>query len=461
MTTYGDLWAAQNLEIMDARRTRTLRSLFTLPPVEPFPTPAAEPSEQQLALQQRNAPASRPEPDISTVKIDGSIGRLNALQFDLTASDRMLSFDLDRASDIAEALQTLKTSIEDRLKEADEFVAPEKPKLEPRNISIEDTRNVIQNALVSAQQSFITDALPPSQISLGDLNGGEGINLTITADNTVHTITAGADETLATFVDRFDALAGVSASFNAFGALEISGDGVGVLEIQENTSGSLGALGIIADDFNTPEGGGDPLGSSTAFATSIKETTIQKKTIFRVDGDARERIEERNNAIRKNIEDIEKDLLNSWVRAGGQIEAELERSFDRGSAMLSGQTMRLPSVNGGGGGRSITVGNLTPAGLGLESLDRWLSNQDYDKVLDAIDGALGRVERAKSNLSFGLSLIENETGLAQSRIGRLADQRDAITDAFTAEFVAQQTGLSLQAVQLATASNRSDQLRSF
>ncbi len=454
MTTYGDLFTAQRLETLDARRNQTLRSLFTLPPVTPFPTQVAEPSEQQLALQARNAPARSPGPEISTVVIDGSINRLDTLLDELTGSQRSLRFDNERAEDIRTVLESLKSDIQDRVAKAeDEFDPPALPKLEPQKISLERVEITELNAFTKGNLSLPADA------KIGDLNEAGGVSISVASNNQTYTVSADADETVSDFIDRLNAKPGITARFDKLNELRIEADNGASLQVQEIGAGSFSALGLVANGEDVS--GGSPVSKIDALGERIRDVVVEKVQIKRVTGDYRERLEKRNDAIEDFEQKLKTDLARLWERAQDDILAEVERSLDRGSTLLTGATTRLPSVNGAGGALSISGGDLSAEGLGLDAVDQLLEEQKYSDVFDAIDTAIGRVYAAESALSLAISRTNSEESLAENRIGRLLGERDAITDAFTAEFVAQQTGLDLRAVQLATASNRSDQLRSF
>jgi hypothetical protein len=452
MSSLTNALDTQRLQAQDQRRQVLTTSLFSAPAISPFFGVGIERSEQQQALQERNAPARAPEQEISTVAIDGSITRLSNVMTKLTASERSLSFDNDRAGDILDFLKTLRSDIETRLKEADEsFDPPEIPQPVSRKISLERSEYVSTDAKVAGNQSR------QGETRLGDLNDGKGISLTVTAGSNTHTVSATADETVADFVGRLNGQTGISAHLDHLGRVTVEANFGAPLDIREGEAGTFTALGIPPTGEDTS--GNESVSLASALPSRVKETTVEKITVQRMPEDYQRRVENRNKSIEDHHEKLQKDLQSFWKNARENLDAEVERSLDRGSALLTGLATRLPATDGAAGGRSIMPGNLTVGGLGLTDVESWLREGRTDDVYDAIDAAIGKVNRAQSAFSYAMSSVETEQNSAERKIGRLSDQRDAITDAFTAQFVAKQTGLDLKAVQLATALNRKDDLR--
>lgn len=443
---------AQRLQAQDQRRQLLTNALFSAPAISPFFGVGIERSEQQQALQERNAPAQAPEQEISTVAIDGSIARLNSVTSKLTASERSLSFDNDRTGDILDFLKTLRSDIQTRLKEAeDSFDPPPAPQPVSRKISLERSQYVATDAKVAGNQSR------QGETPLGDLNEGNGISLTVTAGGNTHTISATAEETMADFVSRLHNQTGVSAHLDHLGRFTVEANFGAPLDIREGEAGSFAALGIVATGEDTS--GGSPVSTVSALPIRTKENTVEKVTVQRMPENFQRQLENRTKAIEGHHSKLQKDLQNLWTKARENLDAEVERSLDRGSALLTGLATRLPTTDGAAGGRPINPGNLTVDGLGLADMESWLRDGETEKVYDAIEAAIGKANRAKSVFSFAMSSVETQQKGAERMIGRLADEREAITDAFTAQFIARRTGLDLKAVQLATALNRKDDLR--
>eukprot|EP00752_Nemacystus_decipiens_P019415 g17471.t1 len=455
--TVAEALETQRLQNQQLRTQQLTNSLFSSPAISPFFGVGIEPSEQQLALQERNAPAQRPDQEISTVAIDGAINRLNNVLTSLTASDRSLSFDSDRTNDILDFLSTLQTDINDRVKEAEEsFEPPSTPAPVTRRISLERVDYVTTNATVQGNVSLSADTL------VGDLGEGDDISLTVTSDNNTSTVSALATETVGDFLNRLQSQTGVSASLDYLGRVTIEAEFGAALTVTEVEEGTLTALGIQTPVVEGQgEGEGEAPISLSVLPTRTKETTVEKVSVQRLPDSYQKRLEDRNEAIEKHQTELQKDLDRLWTNASDNIIAEVERSLARGSAALTGVPVRVATASGAAGDRTVPVGNLTVDGLGLTDLGDLLAEGRIDDVNSLIDGAIGRVSRAQSALSFAQSIATREEAVADRSIGRLTDERTAIQDAFTAEFIARRTGLSLQAVQLATASNRSEELRSF
>lgn len=445
----------QRLNAQQARVQALASSVFTAAPVSPFTGFRAEPSEQQLALQARNAPAQRPDQAVSTASIDGSIGRLNGLQTELRATERMLGFDRDRVADIKDILTRLQTDIEESRTSSEDFEPPALPVARPQKLSIERTEYVSNDALAQGNVSLSSDT------RIGDLNEGKGLSLHVSANGKGQVISADADETLGDFIGRVDAEIGVTARLDELGRVTISAHSGASLGLREVEAGSLTALALNSHTDFTAASADNPAAFIDTYGTRTKKTTVDKVTVVKLPDNAQERINDRNDAIRRNQEKLETKLENFWNNARDNIDAELERSFDRGSSLLGGLSMSLPTADGAGGGRRITVGNMSADGLGLTDLGDLLKEGRYDEVNDLIGGAIARLNGADGSLSFAISVAGNEQETARRSIGRLADERDAILDAFTAEEVARNTGLSLSAIQLATAVNRSEDLRNL
>ena len=146
MATLNEVLQDISIDQLNARQRQLSQSLFTAPPVNPFQNFGVEPSEQQLALQERKAPAERPVEALSTARIDGSITRLNNLEDRLSANGSILSFDKDRIADIRDALDTVETGLAEAREEFDAFEAPTLPAPVTRILSIENSVTRIRDA---------------------------------------------------------------------------------------------------------------------------------------------------------------------------------------------------------------------------------------------------------------------------------------------------------------------------
>lgn len=454
MTTLNEVLQDISIDRLNSRQRQLSQSLFTAPPINPFQNVGVEPSEQQLALQARNAPAERPEEELSTARIDGTIARLNDLDGRLSATGSILAFDQDRIADIRDALDEFETGLAEAREDFDAFEAPSLPDPVTRILSIENSVTRVRDA-----QILGTASLPPDTL-IGERSGGNDISLVVSRNGQERVITAGADETFADFADRVNEIGGVYAELDNLNRISITSNEGGSLELSEAQEGTFSALALLPEGETAGENG-ETFETASELATRFEELLVDRVSVTRAAENYQFSVQERKEAIAENQTNFNERMNGLVDQLERSVMTALESSFERGSVLFSGQNLRLPQEDGVPGGGTVRGVNLSPSALSLDSLRDLITNGSSDDVENLLGGARGQLSRAESNISVGLSALKGLGTSTESQIGRLNDERDAIIDAFSAQQVARNTGLSLSAINLATAENRSNDLRNL
>jgi flagellin-like hook-associated protein FlgL len=261
--------------------------------------------------------------------------------------------------------------------------------LEAADKGIKAITKLVENAQSIAKQassSASSNIKATGSAALVTAAAGDAGTVDVVVDGTTTSVTIAAGDTASAVVDKFNAVAGIKASLNDDGELEL-----------EALNGETLELGT---------------GGTNATATYIGITEGVKTRATADVNDTRKRAAEDFNSIRTQINQLAKD-------AGYN-----------GTNLIAGDSMKVTFNEDGSSKLDVKGANLDSAGLGIsESVGDFQANSDIDAAVTEMKAATDILRQQASTFGANLSVVQNRQDFTKGMIDTLNAGADGLVAA--------------------------------